>query len=211
MPTLQSLAPTATTPTNATTSNSAALLPAPLPDCYTIETARLQLRVPAESDEVTLLAAITASLPELQRWLPWCQGGYPREACRDWIAAAVASWHASREFSFVLFDRNSNRLVGSMGLNRVDTIGRWANLGYWLHTDAAGQGYATEAATAVARFGLDVLGLQRIEIYADVENRASRRVAEKIGAKFEGVARNRAPIAGVNYDAAVYSLIPGDL
>jgi ribosomal-protein-serine acetyltransferase len=189
----------------------AGLLPAPLPGCHAIETARLQLRVPTASDEDELLATITASLPELQRWLPWCQGGYPREACREWIAVAIAAWRASREFAFLIIERNTNRLAGSMGLNRVDAIGRWANLGYWLRSDVAGQGYATEAATAVTRFGLDVLGLQRIEIFADVENHASRRVAEKIGAKFEGIARNRAPIADVNHDAAVYSLIPGDL
>jgi RimJ/RimL family protein N-acetyltransferase len=182
-----------------------------LPDCYAIETARLQLRVPTASDEDAMLSAITASLPELQRWLPWCQGGYPREACREWIAAAVAAWRASREFAFLIVERNTNRLVGSMGLNRVDVIGRWANLGYWLRSDVAGRGYATEAARAISRFGLDVLGLQRIEVFADVENCASRRVAEKIGGKFEGIARNRAPIAGVNHDAAVYSLIPGDL
>ena len=41
---------------------------------------------------------------------------------------------------------------------------------------------ATAAALLVARFGFDELGLQRIEIIAAVSNKASQRVAEKIGA-----------------------------
>jgi RimJ/RimL family protein N-acetyltransferase len=101
-------------------------------------------------------------------------------------------------------------LLGATGLNRIDSVGRWANLGYWLRTDAAGCGLATEAAAAVARFGFEDLRLRRIEIVADVENFASRRVAEKIGAALEGIARNRASIGDRRRDAAVYSLIPGD-
>ena len=70
---------------------------------------------------------------------------------------------------------------------------------------------ATAAAVEVARFGLAKLGLCRIEIVAAVGNTASRRVAEKTGAMFEGILRNRIKMGDRNLDAAMYSLIPGDL
>jgi RimJ/RimL family protein N-acetyltransferase len=51
----------------------------------------------------------------------------------------------------------------------------------------------------------------RVEIVAAVGNLASQRVAEKVGAIREGCARNRCRAAGVQHDAFVYSVIPGDV
>ena len=64
---------------------------------------------------------------------------------------------------------------------------QFANLGYWVRSSRAGRGVATTATLLTARFGLQTLALQRIEILAAVGNRASQRVAEKAGAKKEGV------------------------
>lgn len=193
-----------------TTPANAGLLAEPLADSFALETPRLRLRPPTEADCDDLLAAVNDSLPQFERWLVFCQGGYTRDACQAWIRKVVASWRESRDFAFAIVERTSGDVIGATGLNRIDVLGRWANLGYWLRTDRSGRGYGTEAALAVVRFGFDLLSLQRIEIFADVENVGSRRVAEKLGATFEGIARNRAPVAGVNHDAAVYSLIPTD-
>lgn len=186
---------------------AATLLQEPLPESFAIETPRLRLRPPRDSDLDELFAVIEASLPQLSRWLPWCQNGCTRDATGQWIRTAIDSWRATREFAFLIADRGSGEILGATGLNRIDVPGRWANLGYWLRSNAAGNGLASEAATAVAQFGFRELRLWRIEIVADAENHASRRVAEKIGAKFECIARNRASIGDRRRDAAVYSLI----
>ena len=44
---------------------------------------------------------------------------------------------------------------------------------------------ATEASRAVLAYGFDVLRLHRIIGIADIENRASIRVLEKVGFRFE--------------------------
>ena len=64
------------------------------------------------------------------------------------------------------------------------------------------------AVRCLARFGFETLRLTRIEIVAAVDNIASRRVAQKCGAEFECLARNRLIVGGVPVTAAVYSLIP---
>ena len=69
---------------------------------------------------------------------------------------------------------------------------------------------ATEATILLATFGFKELGLRRIEIVTDIENKASRRVAEKAGAQFEGILRKRLKFGDRNIDAAMYSLIPED-
>ena len=74
-----------------------------------------------------------------------------------------------------------------------------------------GQGYAVEAARALARWGFNVHGLQRIEVVVLLGNERSERTAGRIGATRECVARNRLTLRGVPKDATVFSLIPRDL
>jgi len=79
-----------------------------------------------------------------------------------------------------------------------------------VRSSRAGRGVATTATLLTARFGLRKLALQRIEILAAVGNKPSQRVAEKAGAKNEGVLRNRLSLRGQPHDAVMYSLIPSD-
>jgi len=51
----------------------------------------------------------------------------------------------------------------------------------------------------------------RVEIVVAVENRASLRVAEKVGATREGVLRNRMPVRDEICHAVMHSLVPEDL
>lgn len=54
----------------------------------------------------------------------------------------------------------------------------------------------------------DELKLTRLEIVAPEDNVPSRRVAEKVGAVFECIARNRVMVHGKPQNAAVYALVP---
>ena len=53
--------------------------------------------------------------------------------------------------------------------------------------------------------------LRRLEIVIAEDNRASRRVAEKAGARFEAVARRRLLLRGEPQDAAIYSFTADDV
>ncbi|WP_052470146.1 GNAT family N-acetyltransferase [Thiolapillus brandeum] len=83
--------------------------------------------------------------------------------------------------------------------------------GCWVRKSALGQGAASEGTRLVAGFGFGELGLTRLEIVMLTGNPASRRVAEKSGATFEGVQRNRLVVRGQPMDCCMFSLIPGDL
>jgi RimJ/RimL family protein N-acetyltransferase len=54
-------------------------------------------------------------------------------------------------------------------------------LGYWVRSDRAGQGLATELAGAAAEAALALPDVERVEIHCDVANGASGRVAAKLG------------------------------
>jgi ribosomal-protein-serine acetyltransferase len=90
-------------------------------------------------------------------------------------------------------------------------VNAYANLGYWVRTSAQRRGVGSAAVRLVARYGFSELRLGRVEIVTDVENVASRRTAERAGARFEGVCRNRLKEWDRFNDAALYGLVPADL
>ncbi len=182
-----------------------------LPFDTQLETSRLLMRAAQPEDAVAHFEAVRESLVECGRWLSWCVQQMTPADSEAWIAKCRESWRDGFFFSFYAFDRTDGGFVGCVTINEIDEFRRRANLGYWIRTGRQGVGFATEAAPAVARFGMERLGLMRLEIVAASKNVASRRVATKIGATREGLARNRLRIHGVQHDAYVFSLIPGDL
>jgi RimJ/RimL family protein N-acetyltransferase len=66
-------------------------------------------------------------------------------------------------------------------------------IGYWTESGHAGMGYATYAAAALTRAAFEYLAhVTRTVIMCDVANRASARVAEKVG--YRRVAEELRPI-----------------
>lgn len=78
--------------------------------------------------------------------------------------------------------RGSRGMIGFCGFFVVEGVGE-PELSYGLLPAAWGRGYATEAARAVARFGLETAGFGRVLVATDEANVASVRVIERLGAK----------------------------
>lgn len=171
----------------------------------------LLIRPYRQGDASALYEAVRESLSEVSRWLPWCHNNYSIEESKEFIRSRETAAHDGEWYSFAVFERESARFLGGVGLNFFNPVHQMANLGYWVRTSAAGRGVATNATCAVARFGFEELGLQRIEILAAVGNLASQRVAEKAGAVREGILRKRLLIHGVPQDAVLFSLLAQDL
>jgi ribosomal-protein-serine acetyltransferase len=163
------------------------------------------------SDCAGMYAGVLESIPEVSRWLPWCHPAYSLGEAAAYIGAARQAWAASRHFSFGIFDATNGRYAGSVTINHIIEVNRLANCGYWVRTSCTRRGFATRAVRLAATFAFGTLGLTRLEIAAMPENLASRRVAEKAGARFEAIARNRIVLHGQAHPAAVYSLVPEDL
>jgi len=167
----------------------------------------VRLRPWRPDDAPALYEATRESIASVSPWLPWLHEGYSREDSAQWIADCQSGRERGDAYAFGVFDAQG-RVLGDVALNRVDPKRGSANLGYWVRESAQGQGVATRAARAIAAFGFHVLGLVRIEIVIAVDNLASRRTAESLGAHFDGVSPNRIIHNGEAAPAAVYSLLP---
>jgi RimJ/RimL family protein N-acetyltransferase len=143
--------------------------------------------------------------------MPWCHTDYSIEESRAWVESRAEAWKKGTQYDFVITDARDGSFLGGCGLNHIDHNNRIANLGYWVRTSRTKKGVASAAARLLAQFGLGKLKLNRIEIMAAVGNKASQRVAEKVGAKREGILRNRRVVRERVYDVVMFSLIPEDL
>jgi ribosomal-protein-serine acetyltransferase len=172
---------------------------------------RVVLRPYQLEDIDELYVAARESIAEVGRWLPWCHYDYTRDESSTWVGSRPQAWRDGIDYSFAIIDRASDRLVGGCGLNQFDYDRQRCNLGYWVRTSATRKGFATAAALLLARWGVEVLKLERMEVLAAVGNIASQRVAVKVGAMREGIARSRIRIRDVQYNAVVFSLVRSDL
>jgi RimJ/RimL family protein N-acetyltransferase len=160
---------------------------------------------------VAVFAAEQESLDQLRPWFWWCHPTHEFSRCARWASTRTDAWERGVEYAFLSFDRRNGQLVGCTWLNAIDLQSRRGSLGYWVRSSRTREGLALEAMRAVTRFGFDELHLGRIEIVAAVSNRASQRVAEKLGARLEGTARRRLVVNDESLDACIYSMLPEDL
>jgi [ribosomal protein S5]-alanine N-acetyltransferase len=124
-----------------------------------------------------------AADPEVTWFTDW--GPNDHEATRVFLHEVVASATSDprSRYALAVVRRDLDELIGSIELQVGDD--RQGMLGYVLARNSWGNGYATEAAAALLRFGFDELGLQTISATCDPNNSTSAAVLKKIGMRQE--------------------------
>jgi ribosomal-protein-serine acetyltransferase len=152
---------------------------AALPEVITAGPVELRRWRVAHLDPV--LAAISVSLPELQRWLPWARAMPSDDEELAVLEAGEADFDADLEWAYLLFEKGSGEIVGGAGLHRRGGPGT-VEIGYWVRSDRTGRGYATAAAHALTEAVFTHLAqVDQIEIHMDPANRASAAIPPKLG------------------------------
>jgi RimJ/RimL family protein N-acetyltransferase len=152
------------------------------------------------ADEVTLRpwsADDTGALiqrindPEVAIFLDMVPQPYTPEDAREWLAITAEGWRAGTAATFAIHAKGIEGAAGGIGVRFLGELEEGsAEVGYWVGAEARGQGVATAATVAVARWAFEAApGLARLQLRADVDNVASNRVAEKAGFTREGVLR----------------------
>lgn len=168
----------------------------------------LLLRAPRPEDAEAVHAACTD--PAIQRWtrvpVPYSEA----DAVAFVSRFGPEEWATGTGAPFAVLDERRGKVLGSTGLHGIDWANRRAAVGYWVARGARGRGVASGALELVAGWALGPLGLERLELYAETENTASRAVAERCGFTLEGVLRGRDLHRGARRDMALYGRLASD-
>ncbi len=171
-----------------------------------IRTERLILRAPHPDFAEELNAAIQDSFAELHAWMDWAAQMPTVDASRAQQAQGRERFLAREDLPVVIF--RGDRVVGGSGLHRIDWHVPRFEIGYWVRTPDAHNGYVTEAVRALEALAFDELGARRVEIRCDTRNRRSRALAERLHYEQEGVLRNDTlHTDGLPRDTVVYSKV----
>src|SRR5579871_6781228 len=142
----------------------------------TLETERLILRRP--------------NLDDLDRWAEmmadrdaarYVGGTVPKHIVWRMITQMVGAWELTGVSMFSVIEKTRGVWIGRVG--PWQPLG-WpgAEVGWSLHPDAWGRGYAQEAAEATLTYAFETLGWPTVIHCINPENARSQRLAAKLGA-----------------------------
>lgn len=170
---------------------------------------RVQLRPLAPDDFDDWHEVRTRCREWLVPWEPRPAGApYPSED-RPTFVARCSIRDRERQlgtgYGFGIFA--AGRFLGEINLSSVQR-GAFQNgyVGYWVDGAQAGRGYVPEACVVLFRFAFEHLALHRLQVAVVPRNRPSRRVAQKLWLRGEGIACRYLEIDGRWEDHVRYAI-----
>ena len=149
--------------------------------CPTLKTERLTLR-PFRDDDLADYFAMENS-PEVREGLLTPDDfGQPDASSK--MAAWLGQWELRGTGHWAVEEKETGQFVGSVGLNQSEvTPLDWpgVEVGWTLHPNHWGCGYATEAGAAAVKYGFDKLGESRLFSCIVADNSRSQAVAQRLG------------------------------
>lgn len=169
----------------------------------TLETPRLILRQWTREDAADLFEY--AKSPLVGPMAGW----KPHESIEE--SVKIIDSFIVQDETWAIYHKQDGKVIGGVGLHpdrkRAVDKSIAAMLGYVLSENYWGKGIMLEACREVLRFAFEEMSLEIISLFHYPFNNQSRRVAQKLGFKHEGVLRKASTIFdGTTYDDVCYSL-----
>ena len=179
-------------------------------DVYRIETPRLWLRWPQQADEPAIadfarhrqVAEMTASIPH----------PYPAHQAGEFVRNTRTSNRNGTTLELLVVLKGRVQTVIGTALLRFPVAGeeetgtREPFIGYALHPDHWGYGYASEASRAMIDALFTLTDVAGVTATVRIDNQASIHVLEKLGFEHSGERTTYAPLRGEPYRIGDYRL-----
>lgn len=168
----------------------------------------LQLRQVQLSEKKELYKIVDENREQLREWLPWVDYmKRPRQ-----YGPIIEEWQEANDAqeSLTLGVYYDGDLVGMCGYNRIVSLSRRAEIGYWLAGSHVGKGIMTQAVTGLIDYGFKNLNLHRIEIVAGVENKKSRSIPERLQFTEEAMMKDYEYLHDHYHDCVLYRVLKDD-
>jgi len=167
----------------------------------------ITLRWPVMADADEMFALIEANRTYLARWLPWAPD-HTLEKERQWVEGRIQAKVDGTGSPPLLIYQGS--LVGLTGVNCKDLLNRSGSLGYYLAEAFQGRGIITRACRGALPYAFDTLGMNRVQISANLANTRSLAIPRRLGFVHEGTIREVEFLNGRFQDSASYSMLASE-
>ena len=126
----------------------------------------------------------------------------------DYIKNKLTKKYQNADFyDWAVVLKSENKMIGRISIYKQDDYRRMADLVWCLNPAYRDNGYISEGVKAVINHLFEI-GFERIEAFADVENKASTKVMAKVGMQYEGTLRKYDCRRDDSlYDAEMWSII----
>lgn len=136
-----------------------------------------------------LCEAAQQSITHVRPWLGTALCPVTPAQARQCITTLKAQRESGYGITYLLV--MDGKCLGMGFINYIHPLHGNANLGFWIRPEACGQGVAVKLGQALKKLAFNQMNLCRLELFIEPNNKASLRVAEKLGAEKEGFLRKR--------------------
>lgn len=169
-----------------------------------IETERLILREIVDEDLPEIF--YQRSDPEMMKYVDRTPAQSLDDA-RKFMGRVIAAQQANEGITWGITLKNEPKLIGNIGIWRIDKEHHRGEIGYVLHSEHQSKGYAAEALKAVINYGFSVMKLHSLEANVNPLNSASIKLLEKNNFVKEAHFKENYYFNGRYLDSAIYSLL----
>lgn len=149
--------------------------------------------------------------PEVSRFLIWVPQTREDAVVKlRKVARMRAVTDRSDGLRLAVVERATGVVVGDVNIEIISRRDLEAEMGWVLHPDHQGRGYATEAAAELLRLGFEELGLHRVMAACEARNLPSARVMQRLGMRQEAHFRERENVRGEWWDTLLYGILASE-
>jgi ribosomal-protein-alanine N-acetyltransferase len=179
---------------------------------HELQSERLTMRPPQMRDFEQWAKLRRESQAFLSPWEPqWSRDHLSSRSFRNRVIWAERSIRQGEAYPLFLFRQKDGQIVGGITLSNIRRQPAQAGtLGYWVGEAYAMQGYMSEALEELREHSFATLDLSRLEAACLPDNVASRRLLERCGFKYEGVAQAYLQIDGRWRNHVLYAALRSD-
>ncbi|MBV7388431.1 GNAT family N-acetyltransferase [Pasteurellaceae bacterium TAE3-ERU1] len=155
------------------------------------------------SQTKVIFDAVQRNSAYLAPFLPWVLRTKQQQDTHNFIQFVLSN---PTMIAFVIYDKND--FVGMIDFHQINTLLAKAEIGYWLIEGAQKKGIITQSVRHLCDYGFHQLKLNRITLKMASYNRASIKVAQRLGFIYEGLERDGLVLSsGAFCDCEIYSML----
>lgn len=152
------------------------------------------LLAPLQANHFEFLVEYARNEPEI--WTYSLLSGAGESNLQNYFELALKARKEKREYPFVVYDKKSQKYVGTTRFYDMQLAFQTLQLGYtWYGRAAQGTGLNKNCKFLLLEFAFEKLNMARVEFRADNENKRSIAAMQSIGCVVEGVLRQNMPIS----------------